>query len=224
MPRSISVVRRRVGVVDLTVRLRANVTGFRFSAASNFDGAFTAFQTVPNAGLRSASITDAQAGRSIGSQFRDECRFVFNPSDYTSGVAAVRDDTPWFIRLEPRNPDGSFGTAEAMHMIMPYSSGPKRAVMLSGTVPAGADLSASLEIQLPMQCNDWIIRNTGGALMYVAFERGAVAGPEFALEPAPTSFLDYGRVYTVVTQLFIRGNGGTTTMTSTFSERGEQTV
>lgn len=219
MPRSISVVRRRTGLVDLTVRQRPGKIGFRFGAAANFDVAFTTFQVVPNHGFKTPDIPDSDAVGAIGSQFRDQVRFLFNPGFYTASVAAVRDDKPWFIRLEAQNPDGTFDAPEAMHMIMPFGSTPLRAVQLSGTVPSGADLTASLEIQLPMLCDDFEIQNDGAADMYVAFERGAVVGPEYRVPPLSAQFMNLSKTLTNVSQVFMRGNGGTTTISAIFTAK-----
>lgn len=217
MPRSISIVRRRVGYVDLQLPKRDGQTGFRFSAASNFDAAFTAFQVVPNHGFRSTSLKQDVRGN-LGNQARGHVRFLFNPADYTAAVAAVRDDVPIFIRVEARNPDGSFEAPEAMHMLLPYTPGPNPPILLRGTVPSGADISASLEIQLPYLCNDWEIQNDGAADMFIAFDRGATtAGPEYRLQPASTVFRSFEQIYTTVSQLFLRGSGGSTTISAVFT-------
>ena len=132
MPSSISVLRRRQGLVELTVRRRPGSTGFRFSAAANFDAAFTAFQVVPSYGLSSPSVQSRNAP--IGSQFRDECRFVFSPSDYSATVPAVRDDQPFYVRIEQQNPNGTFGSPEGVQIILPFSTVPNPAVMIHGKI------------------------------------------------------------------------------------------
>lgn len=223
MPRSISVVRRKANLVDLTVRRRPSVVGFRFSSASNFDAAFTAFQTVPNDGLiRCGEALLPRFEMWAGGAFpKDQCRFLFDPSFYTPTRSEIRDDKPWFIRLEPQNADGTFGAAEAMHMILPAGSQPHRTIQLQGTVPSGADLTASIEIQLPMQCNDWEIQNDGAANMAIAFERGAVAGPEFRLDPMSSIFRSLQYTITSVSQVFMRGIGGSTTISAIFTARND---
>lgn len=191
-----------MGLVDLTVRQRPGVIGFRFSAASNFDSSFTAFQTVPNYGYRSATAPQPD---DVGSQFRDQCRFLFNPSDYTASVPAVRDDLPFYVRLEPQNPDGSFGAAEAMHLVLPYAPGPNRSVVLHGFAPTAASATGAREIQLPQLCNDFLIKNQStGAALNVAFERGQGNGPEYRVDPGKDLTLDYTTIY----ELFVRGESG----------------
>jgi len=215
MPRSISIVRRRANLIDLRVEKRPDIIGFRFSAASNFDVAFSAFETVPNGGLQKFA-----AGTVIpplpGNQHKGWVRFLFDPDEYTATVAAVKDDTPFFVRLESQNPDGSFNAAEAMHLIQPYNPAPHRGVQLFGTAPSGASLANSLEIQLPMQCNDFEISNDGAADLYVALER---PGTEFRVQPATSIFRSFEQIYTTASQIFIRGAGGTTTLNAIFTVR-----
>lgn len=220
MPRSISVIRRTPGVIDLTVRRRPGIIGFRFSAAANFDSAvFTAFQVVPNYGYKSLTAPDLGG---IGNQFRDLVRFLFNPSDYTATVAAVRDDVPFYIKIESQNLDGTFNPAEAMHMIMPAHWTANRPILLQGTVPAGLTQLNSIEIQLPMSCIDWEIQNDGAADIYMSFERGAVAGPEYRLQPATSIFRSMEQYVTTVSQIFMRGAKGSTTVSAIFTARNER--
>jgi hypothetical protein len=201
----------------LTVRKRAGKTGFRFSVASNFDASFAAFQIVSNDGYRSVSVPDIGA---IGSQFRDQVRFLFNPADYTADVPAMLDDVPIYLQIEAKNPDGSFDAPEAIHVLLPYNSGPFRPVQLRGTIPQGADLTNSLEIQLPMQCNDIHITNDGAHDLYLAFERGSTVGPEYHMQQ--TSATDYAPLeltLSSITQLFLRGDSGTTTISAILTAR-----
>lgn len=222
MARSISVVRRKPDLVDLTVRKRDGITGFRFSAATNFDTAFTAFATVPNYGLVSRSVPQT-AVVSAGSQFRDHARFVFDPADYVATASALVDTDPFFLRIESRNPDGSFNAAEAMHLILPATPGPapNRAFHLRGTVPSAASLAAALEIQLPMQCTDFEIQNDGAAIMFLAF---APTGAEYQLSPVSSIFRAFDQVRTAVSQVFMRGSGGTTTISSIWTLRNNEAL
>jgi len=217
MPRTFSVARRRINLVDITVPRRDNITGFRFSAAGNFDLAFTAFQVVPNDGVKilAPGVVNIPLP---GSQRRDHVRFVFDPDEYTAGVPVVRDDTPFFVRLESRNPNGTFNPPEAMQLVLPYSSIPHRSVALTGTVPLGAALANSVEIQLPMQCNDFEFRNEGAAILAAAFER---PGTEVLIQPTASVFRSFEQIITSISQIFVRGAGGATTMTAIFTLRND---
>lgn len=217
MPSSISVFRRRQNLVDLTVRLRASVTGFRFSAAANFDSAFTAFQVVPNCGFRSRSVPAPDGV--IGSQFRDECRFVFAPSDYSASVIAVRDGFPFYVRVEPRNANGTFGPPEAMQIILPYSTVPNRAVILHGTAPAASPTGA-VEVNLPGLCDDFTIKNQStGSNLFISFDHGTStgpAGPEFLVSPGQVLDMDFANA----SRVFVRGGtAGSAELYSVFTQK-----
>jgi hypothetical protein len=216
MPRSISIVRRKANLVDLTIRKRAGITGFRFGAAVNFDAAFTTFITVPNYGLKSPSVPDVGY---VGDQFRDMVRFLFDPSDYVATAPALVDGAPFYLRVESRNPNGSFNPPEAMHLVLPPPVQPNRSFLIRGTVPAGASLANSLEIQLPTQCNDFEIQNDGGAPLFVAFEP---TGAEYQVIPVTTAFRSFEQFTTSVSQVFLRGAGGSTTMSSVWTQRNNE--
>lgn len=213
MPRVISVDRRRNGIVDLSVRRRAGVKGFQFKASSNWDGAFTLFESVPNHGFKSATCPEAAYGYG---RYDHVVRFLFNPTDYTVGVPAVRDDTPFYILAAPINDDGSVGPNEAIHVILPYNSAPNRSFVMAGTAPSGANLAASIEVQLPQNCNDFDISNDGAANLYVAFER---PGAEYLVQPTSTAFKSFEQAFTNVNQVFLRGAGGSTTVSIAFTIR-----
>ncbi len=214
MARTISIVRRRPNIVDLQVPLRTNVSGFRFKAAANWDsGSFTAFQDVPNAGFRSATVADPALGTSKYSQF---CRFIFNPADYTTGVPAVVDNAPIFIRLAPLDLSGNPGSDEAIHVIMPYNSIGNRSFVLRGTVPAGVAQTNALEIQLPFSCNDFDIQNDGAADLFASWEN---PGGEYRILPVSSDFRSLNMTFTTISQIFVRGAGGTTTMSAIFTVR-----
>lgn len=220
MARSISIYRRKPNLVDLLVRKRPGITGFRFGAAANFDATFTAFATVLNHGVKSPSVPDVYVGN-VGSQFRDQVRFVFDPADYFATAPALVDANQFFLRVESRNPDGSFNSPEAMHLVLPPPVEPNRAINLRGTVPSGASLAAALEIQLPGQCIDFDILNDGGASMFVAFHP---TGGEHQVIPVTSSFNSYEQQLTSVSQIFIRGAGGTTTASMTFTLRNNELI
>ncbi len=223
MPSSVSVFRRRTGLVVLTVRRRPGVTGFRFSAAQNFDGAFTAFQTVPNYGFRSLSVRNANAP--IGAPFRDECVFVFSPADYSATVPAVRDDVPFYVRIEAQLPGGAFGAPESMQIVLPYSSVPNPAVILRGVAPAGLGytggvVTGSLEIGLPGLCSDFVVRNQStGSQLFLAFDRGTSTGPggpEYQIGPGAEVSLDYA----YAARVFLRGGtGGSADVEAVFTRK-----
>lgn len=196
------------------MRRRPGVRAFRFKAATNWDaGAFTAFQDVPTYGIRSASVPDSSYG--VG-RFDHAHRFLFNPADYSVAVPAVVDDAPIYVRVAPIDDAGVVGADEAIHVILPYNSAPNRPFVMQGTVPIGAALANSLEVQLPMSCNDFDFSNDGAADLFVAFER---PGGEYRVQPASTAFKSFEQTFTAVNQIFVRGAGGTTTVSIAFTIR-----
>ena len=206
--------------MDLLIRRRPNITGFRFGAAANFDAVFTPFATVPNHGVKSPSVPDVYAG-SVGSQFRDQVRFVFNPADYVATAAALVDGNQFFLRVESRNPDGSFNPAEAMHLVLPPPVEPNRIINLRGTIPNLASLALALEIQLPGQCNDFEILNDGATIMFVAFHP---TGGEYQVDPVTSSFRTFEQFTSAVSRVFVRAAGGTTTASLVFTLRNNEIV
>jgi hypothetical protein len=118
----------------------------------------------------------------------------------------VSDTTPLWIQIVQNNLGGGSNPAEAPFLILPYSSQPNRAILLSGNAPSATTIYSSLELQLPMQVNNIQIQNNGGADLYVAFEP---TGPEFTVNPVSTSALNIYETYVASAQLFVRGNGST---------------
>ena len=143
MARSLSLVRRCVNLIDLSLQQRPGVASYKFFWASNFDGSFVQFDTVPAAGKRSATA----ANTSPGWGNRNLTRFIFNPADYS-----IPDNAPIWIQIQAVTVAGVVGPSEAMHLVLPYSAEPNRPLVLKGVVPEAADIATSLEMQLPMQC------------------------------------------------------------------------
>ena len=206
MARNLSVNKRRVGLVDISFPERVGAKSYQFFAASNWDAASTAFQIVPAAGMRSLTAPDVSA---VGSQFRGKTRFVFNPADYTLSVAAVDDTKPFYLTIQQTNWDGTVLPVEAQHLVLPYNPAPNRPLVLRGVAPSGASIANSLELQLPMQCRNFRVQNDGAVDAFIAFEP---TGAEVRVPPLSTSFMDLVSVMPSMTQLFMRGSGGTTTI------------
>jgi hypothetical protein len=212
MARSISCVTRKTNLIGLVVPERPGKIGFRFSFAVNFDAAFTALQVVPNHGFRSVSVPPTAFGN--GTPFKNQVGFIFRPSDYTATIPAMIDGIPLYLRVEAQNPSGTFDSPEAMHLVLPNRNDPNAPFMLRGTVPNAANLAASLEIQLPGRNFNWRIKVDGGSNLEVALDPG---GPEYVVLPEPTTGRSYEQVYSSISQLFLRGAGGTSNISSTFT-------
>lgn len=210
MAKSISVYRRRAGLVDLTVAQRATARALIFKAASNFDVAAVAIQQVPKDGFRSPNAFDS--GPAEG--FRGLTRFTFKPSDYS-----LDDTKPMWLRIQQLNVDGTLGADEALQLVMPYAAQGRRPVVLNGTAPNAASVAASLELNLQYQCQNLELQNNGAQDLYVAFEPG---GAEFVVKPLSTGFTNLSTVYPAFSQLFVRGNGATVAFSAVMSARDER--
>lgn len=205
MPRSISVYRRRSNLIDMNWPSRINTQSYILKYASNFDGVFVPFANVPANGFRSRSVTDSSF---TSEQFRGKTRIIFNPVDFT-----LDDTKPIWIRIAAVAMGGAIGPDETIHLILPYQPPSNRMFILSGTAPAAATIAGSQELQLPQQCKNVTIQvnssdNTVGSThdLYIAFEPG---GTEFKVPTLASEFTNFESIYSSISQIFIRGNGGT---------------
>lgn len=204
MARSFSVYRRRPGLMDITVRSRPGVSGFRFKAASNFDAAFSLFQFVPSAGLIKPSLDTGMSD----SQFRGLTRFLFNPSDYTGTVPAVDDTKPFWIRIAPVSLSGVVGPDEAIHLVLPFSSTPNRAYNIAGDVGL-----TSVELQLPLQSSNPIFEVPGSNSLFLAFDPN---GYEFMVPNMGVDFSDYRAAFQTFSEIHVRGSAAPTKFYASF--------
>jgi hypothetical protein len=209
MAKSLSVYRRRAGLVDLFLVSRAGAKSYLFKSATNFDVGAVAFQSVPQDGFRSPTAFDS--GPAEG--FRGRTRFTFAPVDY-----GFDDTKPIWVKIQQVNVDGTVGADEAFHLVLPYNPQGRKAVVLAGNAPNGASIAASIELQLPHQMQGMELQNNGGQDLYVAFEPG---GPEFTVPPLSTRFTNLSVNYPTVSQLFVRGNGAAVAFAAVMSDRNE---
>lgn len=209
MAKSLSVYRRKAGLVDLFLVSRAGAKSYLFKASTNFDVAPVAFQSVPQDGFRSPNAFNS--GPAEG--FRGRTRFTFAPSDY-----GLDDTKPLWLKIQQVNVDGSVGPDEAFHLVFPYNPQGRKAVVIAGSAPNAASLAASLELQLQHQMQSMELQNNGGQDLYVAFEPG---GPEYRVPPLSTSFTNLSFNYPTVSQLFVRGSGAAVAFAAVMSDRNE---
>lgn len=139
---------------------------------------------------------------------------TFNDSNTSLTVAnPLNDTTDWWIRVSEVDAAGVEGPLGARQLLLSYSTQTNRSIVVVGTVPSASSLVASLELQLPMQCNDWGLTNMGANPLAVAYD---ASGPEM-LFPSPMT-QEHRRIYTKVTQLFVRGVGGNTSIRAQFTQ------
>lgn len=211
MSRNFTVVRRRIGIVDMLTPKQANVAGYRIQAALNFDGTFTTLFTAPiGSGYLDPAINPVTL-HAINNP--DKIRMVFNPDTFT-GTAGIADAKDFWMRFVPVDFAGSAGTPGNPALVLTDAEhyGNSR-VLIAGTAPSGADVSASLQLDLPFTTQDLYIKNeeaTGGHALYLADLPG---GPEQQISPQETLTIFHGPVDT----LLVRGSGGTAKFSASFT-------
>jgi hypothetical protein len=211
MSRDFNVIRRRPGIVDMLTPKRANVQGYRIQAALNFDGTFTTLFTAPiSSGYLDPAVNPVVL-HAVNNN--DNIRMVFNPNTFT-GTAGIADAKDFWMRFVPVDFSGSAGTPGNPALVLTDAEhyGNSR-VLISGTAPSGADVTASLQLDLPFTTQDLYIKNeeaTGGHDLYLADLPG---GPEQQISPQETLTMFHGPVDT----LLVRGSGGTVKFSASFT-------
>lgn len=211
--RDFGVLRRRPGIVDiLTPKQPGVVKGYRFQAATNFDGSFvTLFTADIGSGYLDGTINPVVL-TSVNNQ--DAVRVVFNPNTFT-GTAGITDDQHFWLRMVPIDFAGSVGTAGSPGLIIPddetHATG---RVIIRGSAPNGAAIANSLRLDFPCRMQDLHIRNneaSGGTTLFVAT---AVGGSERPIAPQEVSNMYQGAAGC----LFVRGGGAIVNFSADFTQ------
>jgi len=209
--RDFSVIRRRKNIVDLLTPKRANVAGYRFQVATNFDQAYTTIFTAPiGSGYLDPSINPAVL-HAVNNN--DHIRAVFNPDTF-NGAAGIADGAHFWMRFVPVDFAGTPGTAGPGTLILTDAEhyGNSR-VQIAGTAPTGAAVANSLQLNLPQNSQDFYIKNanaSGGFALYVSFISG---GAEQQVSPQEVM-----KAYDGPSDaLFVRGSGGTAAFSASFT-------
>lgn len=205
MNRTLTVNRRRKGIVDTYVPKVYGVVGYRLKAATNFDGVYNTILTSTNVGFVGPGVDQ----RVIESQpLGGKVRFVWNPTDY-----ALDDNQHLWVKLYHVDAAAVETQVSAPTLIFPddvqFLHRGAGHLLLRGTAPSAASVAGSLQLDLPRLQTDWRILNentTTGA--FVAFEEG---GPEYYLPPNSTvpQFTSFSANSASV---WIRGNGAAVTL------------
>lgn len=212
MSRDFTVVRRRTGIIDFLTPKRANVGGYRFQAATNFDGSWTTLFTAPiSSGYLDPAINPAVL-HSVNNS-REHIRAVFNPNSFTV-AAGISDTAHFWLRFVPVDFAGSAGTPGAPHLVVTDAEhyGTSR-VLIAGLAPQGAAVANSQELELPFTTEDLYIKNeeaSGGRNLYVAMIPG---GAEQQVSPQETVTIFHGPI----DSLLVRGVGGTVRFSASFT-------
>jgi hypothetical protein len=206
MTRPISVIRRRPNLVDLIVPFVYGVDGYRIKAANAFDAVAATVLTSSNVGFRDPNVDpnkiDVQGVKGV--------RIVFDPASY------MLDDTIqhwlWFYTVT-----GGIETVQsAPLLLLPdqslYLSRGLGHIVIKGVAPNAADMSGSLQLDLPRTMSDWRVHNEDSThAAYIAFEPG---GPEVQI-PAGGTLPQISTYTGASASCWIRGSGGSPTLTIT---------
>ncbi len=194
MAHSISLNRRRTGLIELSWPERQGVTSYLLKAATTFSGTFTTVATIPTYGLISKSLQAVQTSR-METASRGRTRIIFSPTDYS-----LDDTKDIWVRVAPISAAGATGADEAIHLIQPYNTQANRVTHIQGQIPIQSSIANSLELNVPGQCNP-TIQNDGAGDIYVAFESN---GMEFKIPPLTSGFTNYVSFKASFNQLFLR--------------------
>ncbi len=205
MNRTLTVSRRRAGIVDTYVPRVTGVVGYRLKAATNFDAAFSTIFTSTNVGFVGEGVDQ----RVLESQpVNGRVRMVWDPTDY-----GLDDNQPIWVKLYHVDAAAVETQVSACTLITPdetqFLSRGAGHLMLRGTAPSAADVGGSLQLDLPRLQTDWRVLNestTRGA--FVAFEPG---GPENYL-PANSQTPQLISFKANSGSIWIRGDAGTVIM------------
>ena len=170
-----------------------SVKEWRLLSSPTFDGAYTDLGvSIPRNGYASPNAVV----ESYNGAFRDKVLVSLSSTDF----ATVTDTTDFFLKVRKTTFAGAVTTGSSCHMVVPYSSQPRRAVTLSGNAPNAATSANSLEIILPQQCQGVNFTNYSATKdLYVAL---GPASSEFKVALSTT----YANNFSTFNSIFVRGD------------------
>lgn len=207
MARSLSIVRRKLNLISVSVPRVDNVESYTFKYATNFDTSLTTIQTIPAAGFASKSVVLSEVDSSYDRG--RTTKFIFCPSDYS-----IDDTKQIFLTVAVKQLGAAVGPDSAVHLVTPYSQIPNRNIILKGSAKSAANISGSTEIQMPQQCSNLNMQVNGTNNVWVGFEQG---GGEYRVAPQSLEFLNFSQILPVFTQLFVRAESADTAFSAVFS-------
>lgn len=201
MERTLTVSRRRPGIVDTYVPRVNGVVGYRLKAAANFDGVFATILTSTNVGFVGPGVDQ----RTLETQpTTGRVRFVWNPTDY-----GLDDTAHLWVILYHVDAASVETQVSAPTLVLPdqtqFLSRGYGHVQIRGTAPSAVAGSA-LQLDLPRLLTDWRILNESTTVSaWVSFEP---KGPEYLLA-ANTTLAQFTSFKPNSASVWIRGDGGT---------------
>lgn len=200
MERTLTVSRRRPGIVDTYVPRVNGVMGYRLKAATNFDGAFSTILTSTNVGFVGPGVDQ----RTLETQpITGRVRFVWNPTEY-----GFDDTSHLWVTLYHVDAASVETQVSAPTLILPdqtqFLSRGYGHVVLRGTAP-NVPFGSALQLDLPRLLTDWRILNESDTVSaWVSFEPN---GPEYLLKNSSTT-PQFTSFKSNSASIWIRGNGG----------------
>jgi len=174
-------VERHPGIVDLAIRNRAGILGYRLNAAVDLDTAYagpTVMITVPkNATFRSATLRQKKIG-SVPESNRGLTRITYDPSDFVS-AAIPGDSDISFLSLEEESGVGFLPRGPIL-VVPPagFLAAGRRNLILNGTAPNVAGLANNLppqdamRIVFPRYVDTLVLYNDGANDIELSFGEG----------------------------------------------------
>lgn len=213
MKRVFSVLRRKNGLVDISVPMLAGVDQYRVKAAQNWDAATTTLVTAPATGYVDPEV----AGMVLTPDNNpNTVRIVLKPSKYTVGGSPLSDTGTFWLQVAfviggVEQNSASATPPSAITMIgspsLPYNA----LQTISGTAPNQGTLANATQIDLPRQVENVQIENQSGTNdLMAAFEAD---GPEFPIKPGKVVESIFG----TVSSLYVRGSGATVAFRMSFT-------
>lgn len=201
MERSLTVNRRRPGIVDTYAPKVYGVAGYRLKAAANFDSPFNTIFTSTNVGFVGQGVDQ----RVLESQpINGKVRMVWNPADY-----GLNDSAHIWVQLFHVSGAGVETQVSAATLILPdltqFLHRGTGHVLIRGTAPSAVAGSA-LQLDLPRLMTDWRVFNESVTKqVWISFEPN---GPEYVLKVNDTA-PQFTSWKANAASIWIRGDGGT---------------
>ena len=205
-----SVVRRVPNIVDVLMPKRKDVVGYRLKVSPDFDGTPTAFTAIITANV-SRGYLDSNVNRMKLHTMpgQDHIRAVFDPDTFSGN--GLDDTKQFWMRFTPLDKSNVEGADSDPQLVMtPAQHQGTARIAINGTAPVAANVDGSLRLCLPRRMKHIVLRNSGGASLFVAFSPG---GGEIEI-PAGETSTQYDSAQSL---LLVRGDGSTVDFSASFT-------
>jgi hypothetical protein len=206
--RDFSVIRRRPNFVDILTPKRSGVEGYRFLAASTFNGPFTLIFTASASSGHLDSTIDRMVINVVNN--KDHVRVVFDPDNYAA-IAGIDDAKHVWIQFQTIDPVGVLGIPGPPTLILPDDERASATTSIRGVAPSGADIGDSITINFPYGMREVTLHNEENATpLFVSMTQ---TGPEVRISSGDARVFRSG----LVSGLTVRGGGAAAVFTATMS-------